>query len=142
MGGVGEVRGSIIAAGILGIVETGVLHWSIRLNFSISILNLYFNSSFPPTRAFGRAQHDGQIGKIDLRCYFHACCLLATGCDGYWLGIGVDVMMYIALATSGSVLWTGLIYISLASAAFFGIGGFIVGTGMVFMTLLFGRCFC
>ena len=50
--------------------------------------------------------------------------------NGYWLGIGVDVMMYIALATSW-VLFSGPThYISLASAAFFGIGGFIVGTGM------------
>lgn len=50
--------------------------------------------------------------------------------NGYWLGIGVDVMMYIALATSW-VLFSGPThYISLASAAFFGVGGFIVGTGM------------
>ena len=50
--------------------------------------------------------------------------------NGYWLGIGVDVMMYTALATSW-VLFSGPThYISLASAAFFGVGGFIVGTGM------------
>ena len=50
--------------------------------------------------------------------------------NGYWLGVGVDVMMYIALATSW-VLFSGPThYISLASAAFFGVGGFIVGTGM------------
>ncbi|MDG1432293.1 MAG: branched-chain amino acid ABC transporter permease, partial [Paracoccaceae bacterium] len=50
--------------------------------------------------------------------------------NGYWLGIGVDMMMYIALATSW-VLFSGPThYISLASAAFFGVGGFIVGTGM------------
>ena len=48
----------------------------------------------------------------------------------YWLGIGVDTMMYIALATSW-VLFSGPThYISLASAAFFGVGGFIVGSGM------------
>ena len=48
----------------------------------------------------------------------------------YWLGLGVDVMMYVALATSW-VLFSGPThYISLATAAFFGVGGFIVGTGM------------
>lgn len=48
----------------------------------------------------------------------------------YWLGLGVDVMMYAALATSW-VLFSGPThYISLATAAFFGVGGFIVGTGM------------
>ena len=48
----------------------------------------------------------------------------------YWLGLGVDVMMYVALATSW-VLFSGPThYISLATAAFFGVGGFVVGTGM------------
>jgi branched-chain amino acid transport system permease protein len=50
--------------------------------------------------------------------------------NGYWLGIGVDAMMYIALATSW-VLFSGPTHhISLASAAFFGVGGFLVGSGM------------
>ena len=50
--------------------------------------------------------------------------------DIYWLGIGGDVMMYVALATSW-VLFSGPThYISLATAAFFGIGGFLVGSGM------------
>ncbi|MDA7438889.1 branched-chain amino acid ABC transporter permease [Planktomarina temperata] len=50
--------------------------------------------------------------------------------DIYWLGIGVDFMMYVALATSW-VLFSGPThYISLATAAFFGIGGFLVGSGM------------
>lgn len=48
----------------------------------------------------------------------------------YWLSLGVDVMMYVALATSW-VLFSGPThYISLATAAFFGVGGFLVGTGM------------
>jgi branched-chain amino acid transport system permease protein len=46
------------------------------------------------------------------------------------LGIGVDTMMYVALATSW-VLFSGPThYISLATAAFFGLGGFLVGSGM------------
>ena len=40
----------------------------------------------------------------------------------YWLGLGVDVMMYVALATSW-VLFSGPThYISLATAAFFSRG--------------------
>lgn len=50
--------------------------------------------------------------------------------NGYWLGIGVDVMMYVALATSWILFSGPTHYISLASAAFFGVGGFIVGSGM------------
>ncbi len=50
--------------------------------------------------------------------------------NAYWLGLGVDMMMYVALATSW-VLFSGPThYISLATAAFFGVGGFLVGTGM------------
>ena len=50
--------------------------------------------------------------------------------NGYWLGIGVDVMMYTALATSWMLFSGPTHYISLASAAFFGVGGFVVGSGM------------
>ena len=50
--------------------------------------------------------------------------------DIYWLGIGVDVMMYVALATSWALFSGPTHYISLSTAAFFGIGGFLVGSGM------------
>ena len=50
--------------------------------------------------------------------------------NGYWLSIGVTAMMYIALATSW-VLFSGPThYISLAMGAFFGVGGYLVGSGM------------
>ncbi|WP_419913119.1 branched-chain amino acid ABC transporter permease [Hoeflea sp.] len=50
--------------------------------------------------------------------------------DGYWLSIAVTAMMYIALSTSW-VLFSGPThYISLASGAFFGVGGYLVATGM------------
>jgi len=58
------------------------------------------------------------------------------------LGIGVDVMMYTALATSW-VLFSGPThYISLASAAFFGIGGFFVGLGMSDYEMSFWSMLC
>ena len=50
--------------------------------------------------------------------------------NGYWLGIGVEVVMYTALATSWALFSGPTHYISLASAAFFGVGGFLVGLGM------------
>ncbi len=62
--------------------------------------------------------------------------------NGYMLGIGVDVMMYTALATSW-VLFSGPThYISLASAAFFGIGGFFVGLGMSDYDMSFWSMLC
>ena len=50
--------------------------------------------------------------------------------NGYWLSIGVTTMMYIALATSWALFSGPTHYISLATGAFFGVGGYLVGSGM------------
>lgn len=50
--------------------------------------------------------------------------------NGYWLSIAVTGMMYIALATSWTMFSGPTHYISLATGAFFGIGGYLVAAGM------------
>ncbi len=50
--------------------------------------------------------------------------------NGYWLSLAVTAAMYIALATSWALFSGPTHYISLATAAFFGIGGYLVATGM------------
>ena len=50
--------------------------------------------------------------------------------DGYWLSIAVTVAMYAALSTSWALFSGPTHYIALSTAAFFGIGGYLVGTGM------------
>ncbi|MEP0943861.1 MAG: branched-chain amino acid ABC transporter permease [Rhizobiaceae bacterium] len=50
--------------------------------------------------------------------------------DGYWMSIGVTAAMYTALATSWALFSGPTHYISLASGAFFGVGGYLVATGM------------
>ncbi|WP_136439322.1 branched-chain amino acid ABC transporter permease [Pacificoceanicola onchidii] len=50
--------------------------------------------------------------------------------DGYWLSIATTAMMYIALSTSWSLFSGPTHLIALSTAAFFGIGGYLVGTGM------------
>lgn len=50
--------------------------------------------------------------------------------DGYWMAISVTVAMYGVLATSWSLFSGPTHYISLATGAFFGVGGYLVGTGM------------
>ena len=50
--------------------------------------------------------------------------------SGYWLSIAVTAMMYIALCTSWVMFSGPTHYISLASGAFFGVGGYLVATGM------------
>ena len=50
--------------------------------------------------------------------------------NGYWLSIAVTAMMYIALSTSWALFSGPTHYISLATGAFYGVGGYLVGTGM------------
>ena len=56
--------------------------------------------------------------------------LFPLGANGYWLSIGVTAMMYVALATSWALFSGPTHYISLATGAFFGVGGYLVGSGM------------
>lgn len=50
--------------------------------------------------------------------------------NGYWMSIALTAMMYITLATAWTLFSGPTHYISLATGAFFGIGGYMVGTGM------------
>ena len=56
--------------------------------------------------------------------------LLPSVANGYWLSVATTGMMYAALATSWALFSGPTHYISLASAAFFGVGGYVVATGM------------
>ncbi len=49
---------------------------------------------------------------------------------GYWLSIGISIAMYTVLATSWTLFSGPTHYISLATAAFFGIGMYTVGGGL------------
>ena len=53
---------------------------------------------------------------------------------GYWLSIGVSIAMYTVLATSWTLFSGPTNYISLATAAFFGIGMYIVAAGLNFLS--------
>ncbi len=50
--------------------------------------------------------------------------------DGYWLSIATTAMMYIALSTSWTLFSGPTHLIALSTGAFFGIGGYLVGSGM------------
>jgi branched-chain amino acid transport system permease protein len=50
--------------------------------------------------------------------------------NGYWLSIGVTAMTFVALSTSWALFSGPTHYISLATGAFYGVGGYLVGTGM------------
>lgn len=50
--------------------------------------------------------------------------------EGYWLSLGVSLAMYTALCTAWTLFSGPTHYISLATAAFFGIGTYTVGVGI------------
>ncbi len=58
------------------------------------------------------------------------CALLPFGDNGYWLGLGVTIAMFTALATSWALFSGPTHYISLATAAFFGVGTYVTGLGI------------
>ncbi len=61
---------------------------------------------------------------------FLAAVLLPFVADGYWLSIAVTVAMYTALTTSWALFSGPTHYITLSTGAFYGIGGYLVATGM------------
>jgi len=67
----------------------------------------------------------GVVGLI-----FAAAALLPVVDNGYWLSIGVSIAMYTVLATSWTLFSGPTNYISLATAAFFGIGMYVVAGGV------------
>lgn len=50
--------------------------------------------------------------------------------QGYWLSLGVNLAMYTALCTAWTLFSGPTHYISLATAAFFGLGAYTVGAGI------------
>lgn len=50
--------------------------------------------------------------------------------DGYWMSIALTIAMFTVLSTSWAIFSGPTHYISLATAAFFGVGSYLVGTGM------------
>jgi len=61
---------------------------------------------------------------------FLVAALLPLVDTGYWLSIGVSIAMYTVLATSWTLFSGPTNYISLATAAFFGIGMYVVAAGL------------
>lgn len=56
--------------------------------------------------------------------------LLPLSGNGYWLSVGVTIAMYTVLATSWALFSGPTHYISLATAAFYGLGTYVVAAGV------------
>lgn len=61
---------------------------------------------------------------------FAAAAFLPLLDTGYWLSLGISLAMYTVLATSWTLFSGPTHYLSLATAAFFGIGMYVVGAGV------------
>jgi branched-chain amino acid transport system permease protein len=64
---------------------------------------------------------------------FAAASLLPFSGSGYWLSLGVSIAMFTVLATSWTLFSGPTNYISLATAAFFGVGMYIVAAGLDYL---------
>ena len=64
---------------------------------------------------------------------FAAASLLPFFGSGYWLSLGVSIAMYTVLATSWALFSGPTNYISLATAAFFGVGMYTVAAGLNYL---------
>jgi len=71
-----------------------------------------------------------RLGPVVGTILFVLAALIPFVADGYWMSIAVTIAMYTALATSWALFSGPTHYISLASGAFFGIGGYLVATAM------------
>ncbi len=61
---------------------------------------------------------------------FAVAALLPFSGSGYWLGIGISIAMFTVLATSWALFSGPTHYISLATAAFFGVGSYVTALGI------------
>ena len=64
---------------------------------------------------------------------FVAAALLPVLGSGYWLTLGISIAMFTVLATSWTLFSGPTNYVSLATAAFFGIGMYTVAAGLKFL---------
>ncbi len=64
---------------------------------------------------------------------FLAAALLPVFGSGYWLTLGISIAMFTVLATSWTLFSGPTNYVSLATAAFFGIGMYIVAAGLKYL---------
>ena len=103
MGGVGDIRGAIVAALILGVVETAVASLiDPGLTLALPMLFLCLSCYFARRVCLEEKRHDAQDTKqlIWGQCCWdwqHVCLRLPVG---YWMSIALTIAMFTVLSTS------------------------------------------
>ena len=136
MGGVGDVRGAVLAALLLGLAETAVASLidpglTLAATYALFILVLLFR----PAGHFRKA-HDmtamaaartARLRRSALLVGSALAAAIPLADDGYYLSLSVNIAIYVVLCTAWTLFSGPTHYISLATAAFFGIGTYTVG---------------
>jgi len=73
--------------------------------------------------------HEARLAVLGILAVASVACLPLLD-DGYYLSLGVNIVMYATLCTAWTLFSGPTHYISLATAAFFGIGTYVVGVGV------------
>ena len=133
MGGIGNVAGGLVAALILGLVQTlaSMLGQS-ALGTVIVFASFAAVLLWRPQGLFGSARSAG--ARRGLRLPKEAIAAAALGAlvmvpyvaDAYWLLLAINILTYVALATAWAFFSGPTRYVSLAASAFYGLGAYCV----------------
>jgi branched-chain amino acid transport system permease protein len=133
MGGIGNVAGGLVAALILGLVQTlaSMLGQS-ALGTVIVFASFAAVLLWRPQGLFGGARSAGARRGIRLPKEAIAAVALAAlvlvpyVADAYWLLLAINILTYVALATAWAFFSGPTRYVSLAASAFYGLGAYCV----------------
>ena len=133
MGGIGNVAGGLVAALILGLVQTlaSMLGQS-ALGTVIVFASFAAVLLWRPQGLFGSARSAG--ARSGLRLPKQSIAVAALGAlvvvpyaaDAYWLLLAINILTYVALATAWAFFSGPTRYVSLAASAFYGLGAYCV----------------
>ena len=127
MGGVGNMLGALVAGLLLGVAETAVARLidpglTLAVTYAIFLAALLWR----PTGLFGR------VGALKSRAILLLVGIVVIAvlagvplfASGYHIALGISLLYFTVLATAWALFSGPTHYISLATAAFFGIGAY------------------
>ena len=133
MGGIGNVAGGLVAALILGLVQTlaSMLGQS-ALGTVIVFASFAAVLLWRPQGLFGSPRNSSARGGFRLpkeaiaAAALGALVMVPYVADAYWLLLAINILTYVALATAWAFFSGPTRYVSLAASAFYGLGAYCV----------------
>jgi branched-subunit amino acid ABC-type transport system permease component len=133
MGGIGNVAGGLVAALILGLVQTlaSMLGQS-ALGTIIVFASFAVVLLWRPQGLFGSTRSTGARTRLHIPKEAIAVAAIAAVAvvpyvaNAYWLLLAINILTYVALATAWAFFSGPTRYVSLAASAFYGLGAYCV----------------